>query len=120
MAISNDGTASAAASARSLSSRPDTSTNDNETSNIARPGRKLHGRAFYESIGSPKFILAPMVDQSEFVRLFQALPRHASFTDMVGITGMAYAHPLIHDTYFEFQPSRIYPHASLTNVQRDL
>lgn len=30
---------------------------------------KLHGRAFYESIGSPKFIVAPMVDQSEFVRI---------------------------------------------------
>ncbi|KAM3068804.1 tRNA dihydrouridine synthase [Clarireedia jacksonii] len=30
------------------------------------PSKKLHGRAFYESIGSPKFILAPMVDQSEF------------------------------------------------------
>lgn len=28
---------------------------------------KLHGRAFYESLGSPKFVLAPMVDQSEFV-----------------------------------------------------
>ncbi|KAI4701153.1 hypothetical protein J4E89_010729 [Alternaria sp. Ai002NY15] len=28
--------------------------------------RKLHGRAFYESIGSPKLILAPMVEQSEF------------------------------------------------------
>ncbi|TLS29295.1 hypothetical protein PpBr36_00493 [Pyricularia pennisetigena] len=27
---------------------------------------KLHGRAFYESIGSPKFVVAPMVDQSEF------------------------------------------------------
>ncbi|KAH6610747.1 trna-dihydrouridine synthase 1 [Trichoderma cornu-damae] len=30
------------------------------------PPKKLHGRAFYESIGSPKFIVAPMVDQSEF------------------------------------------------------
>ena len=28
---------------------------------------KLTGRAFYESIGSPKMVLAPMVDQSEFV-----------------------------------------------------
>ena len=30
----------------------------------ARP--KLFGRAFYESIGSPKMIVAPMVDRSEF------------------------------------------------------
>lgn len=28
---------------------------------------KLHGRHFYESIGAPRLILAPMVDQSEFV-----------------------------------------------------
>lgn len=33
----------------------------------SRPRTKLHGRAFYESIGSPKHIIAPMVDQSEFV-----------------------------------------------------
>lgn len=32
-----------------------------------RKRRKLHGRAFYESIGSPKLVLAPMVEQSEFV-----------------------------------------------------
>lgn len=31
---------------------------------------KLTGRAFYESLGSPKIILAPMVDQSEFVCFF--------------------------------------------------
>ena len=33
--------------------------------------RKLSGRPFYESLGSPKMILAPMVDQSEFVRCFR-------------------------------------------------
>jgi hypothetical protein len=31
--------------------------------------KKLHGRAFYESLGSPRLVLAPMVDQSEFVLL---------------------------------------------------
>jgi hypothetical protein len=35
---------------------------------------KLHGRAFYESIGSPKHIIAPMVDQSEFVRRLKNSP----------------------------------------------
>lgn len=33
----------------------------------APPSGKLHGRAFWESIGSPRLVLAPMVDQSEFV-----------------------------------------------------
>ncbi|PWI74878.1 dihydrouridine synthase family protein [Purpureocillium lilacinum] len=36
-----------------------------EAQEAAKPG-KLHGRAFYESIGSPEYIVAPMVDQSEF------------------------------------------------------
>lgn len=40
----------------------------------ARPA-KLHGRAFYESIGSPKIIVAPMVDQSEFVRHITYIPQ---------------------------------------------
>lgn len=40
-----------------------------EAAKGAEPSKKLHGRAFYESIGSPKFIVAPMVDQSEFVCL---------------------------------------------------
>lgn len=40
------------------------------SANLPSPAtrRKLKGRAFYESLGSPKMILAPMVDQSEFVR----------------------------------------------------
>lgn len=40
----------------------------------AQTRQKLHGRAFYESIGSPKYVLAPMVDQSEFVGSFLFLP----------------------------------------------
>lgn len=42
----------------------------------AKPA-KLHGRAFYESIGSPKYIVAPMVDQSEFVCLLSRLHRQS-------------------------------------------
>lgn len=38
------------------------------------PRRKLTGRAFYESIGSPKMVLAPMVDQSEFVGALPSKP----------------------------------------------
>ena len=34
---------------------------------ISSMSEKLSGRAFYESIGSPKIVLAPMVDRSEFV-----------------------------------------------------
>jgi len=38
------------------------------------PATKLTGRAFYESIGSPKMIVAPMVDRSEFVRITLRVP----------------------------------------------
>jgi hypothetical protein len=38
---------------------------------------KLHGRAFYESIGSPKYVVAPMVDQSEFVSHMLVIPQAA-------------------------------------------
>ncbi|RSM13734.1 hypothetical protein CEP52_001818 [Fusarium oligoseptatum] len=41
-------------------------TGDNQSPAGQHRPAKLHGRAFYESIGSPKFIVAPMVDQSEF------------------------------------------------------
>jgi tRNA-dihydrouridine synthase 1 len=45
----------------------------NGTSSAAGQKTKLHGRAFYESIGSPKLILAPMVEQSEFVCLIESI-----------------------------------------------
>lgn len=54
--------------------------------------QKLHGRAFYESIGSPKFVLAPMVDQSEFVRSFFSLS--GPYSDLNA--GMANALPIIY------------------------
>ena len=56
---------------------------------------KLHGRAFYESIGSPKFVLAPMVDQSEFVSTSgnDTRPSGRSLMDSIG---MAYLDPILH------------------------
>ena len=48
--------------------------NDMEERVVAAVGRpKLVGRAFYESIGSPKWVVAPMVDRSEFVGSFLPL-----------------------------------------------
>jgi tRNA-dihydrouridine synthase 1 len=44
-------------------------TSTSETNGELPKKTKLHGRAFYESLGSPKMILAPMVDQSEYVGL---------------------------------------------------
>jgi hypothetical protein len=64
MTISNDGGSAQVA---------DVGTTTNGVSKpVDEQPKKLHGRAFYESIGSPKFVLAPMVDQSEFVCLTPA------------------------------------------------
>ncbi|KFX98148.1 hypothetical protein O988_04498 [Pseudogymnoascus sp. VKM F-3808] len=47
-----------AGNAPAASPQPPTET----TASTASNPTKLHGRAFYESLGSPKFVLAPMVD----------------------------------------------------------
>jgi len=60
MANSND--APSRTSEAALPASPD--------SPIPHKRKKLTGRAFYERLGSPKMVLAPMVDQSEFVRCF--------------------------------------------------
>lgn len=59
---------------KSEANEPPTPASTNPPSPAKR--RKLTGRAFYESLGSPKMILAPMVDQSEFVRCFIRLSYH--------------------------------------------
>ncbi|KAK3943015.1 dihydrouridine synthase [Diplogelasinospora grovesii] len=75
---------------------------------------KLHGRAFYESIGSPKYIVAPMVDQSEFA--WRMLSR--SFLPEPQRTSMLAYSPMFHARLFaetekyrntHFQPTRIPP-----------
>lgn len=72
--------------------------------------RKLRGRAFYESIGSPKIVLAPMVDRSEFA--WRMLTR--SFLEPEARKIIAYS-PMLHSRLFKqtakfrdscFQPTR--------------
>ncbi|KAI9725970.1 MAG: hypothetical protein M1828_002298 [Chrysothrix sp. TS-e1954] len=76
----------------------------------AAPQPKLHGRAFYQSIGSPKVILAPMVDQSEFA--WRLLTR--SFMDASQEKLLSYT-PMLHSRLFgqdhkyrrtSFEPTR--------------
>lgn len=73
--------------------------------------RKLTGRAFYESLGSPKVILAPMVDQSEFA--WRMLTR--SFMPPESSRALLAYTPMIHSRLFSetvkfrnhnFQPTR--------------
>jgi hypothetical protein len=57
-----------------------------------RAAQKLHGRAFYESIGSPKMIVAPMVDRSEFVGTCASfMPQHP----LTMTAGLANAHTVV-------------------------
>ncbi|OLN94000.1 tRNA-dihydrouridine(16/17) synthase [NAD(P)(+)] protein-like protein [Colletotrichum chlorophyti] len=60
---------------------------------------KLYGRAFYESIGSPKYILAPMVDQSEFAwrMLSRSFIPPSEQSNLVAYTPMFHAR-LFNDT----------------------
>ncbi|KAH8752554.1 dihydrouridine synthase-like protein [Diaporthe sp. PMI_573] len=72
---------------------------------------KLHGRAFYESIGRPRYIVAPMVDQSEFA--WRMLSR--SFLPESERRGILAYSPMLHARLFadgqkyrdsHFQPTR--------------
>lgn len=78
--------------------------------------KKLHGRAFYESIGSPKFVLAPMVDQSEFVGSKLVQP---SDTPINQRPDLATALSFIHDSLIKQATSSIHAYAPCPHVQRD-
>lgn len=70
-----------------------------ESRTSSRP-TKLHGRAFYESIGSPTFVLAPMVDQSEFA--WRMLSR-SFMTPQTSKSLLAYT-PMFHARMFSETP----------------
>ncbi|SLM41357.1 fmn-linked oxidoreductase [Lasallia pustulata] len=79
---------------------------------IAPPGRrKLFGRAFYESIGSPKMVLAPMVDQSEFAWrvLTRSYMTPERSQDLLAYTPMLHSRMFVETPKFRdnhFQPIR--------------
>ncbi|KAL6706028.1 tRNA dihydrouridine synthase [Coniothyrium glycines] len=76
-----------------------TKTHESENAGSTHPDgtrRKLHGRAFYESIGSPKLILAPMVEQSEFA--WRRLSR--SFLPLSQQTNLLAYTPMFHSKMF--------------------
>ncbi|KAJ4523490.1 tRNA dihydrouridine synthase [Exophiala dermatitidis] len=85
-----------------------------EASNVGAspaPPVKLTGRAFYESIGSPKMIVAPMVDRSEFA--WRLLTR--SYLDEERSKSLLAYTPMFHARMFSetqrfreefFQPTR--------------
>ncbi len=93
--------------------------------------RKLHGRAFYESIGSPKFVLAPMVDQSEFVRfiLFSicltgkrnilVAGQSRRKADIIPIIGLAHALPLLHSRRIAERFTGLYTDVTCSHVWGD-
>ncbi|KAI8932954.1 hypothetical protein NX059_010423 [Plenodomus lindquistii] len=62
--------------------------------------RKLHGREFYESIGSPKLVLAPMVEQSEFA--WRLLSR--SFLPSTQQQNLLAYTPMFHSRMFSKEP----------------
>ena len=57
-----------------------------------RKGPVRRGREFYESIGSPRKVLAPMVNQSEFVCACVHLCLHCKALLVIGMIGLATNH----------------------------
>ncbi|PVH99663.1 FMN-linked oxidoreductase [Periconia macrospinosa] len=74
----------------------------NGAAGVERPMKrmKLRGRAFYESIGSPKVVLAPMVEQSEFAwrMLTRSFLSPSKQSDLLSYT------PMFHSKMFSEMP----------------
>ncbi|MCJ1476193.1 hypothetical protein MMC13_004858 [Lambiella insularis] len=73
--------------------------------------KKLTGRTFYESLGSPKMILAPMVDQSEFAWrvLTRSFMTPETSKDLLAYTPMLHARMFTETAKFRdhhFQPTK--------------
>lgn len=108
MVLSQDSSAFGAAMSTDSSTR--TAANNVAPASPPASGKKLHGRAFYESIGSPKFVLAPMVDQSEFAwRMLSHSFLPPTSKDLLAYTPMLHARMFTETAKFRdshFQPLR--------------
>ncbi len=88
-------------------------------SSATKTQAKLHGRAFYESIGSPKLILAPMVEQSEFVRLENLHLQLSRISPLTLQPGMAIALALLPSTIAADEFTCLLTHVPLEDVRRE-
>ncbi|KAK1139383.1 tRNA dihydrouridine synthase [Aspergillus melleus] len=81
---------------------------------VPEPKQKLLGRAFYKSLGSPKYIVAPMVDRSEFA--WRMLTR--SFMPPDDPKLLSYS-PMYHARLFHEQPGIRLQHFRPTRDETD-
>ncbi|RKF59451.1 tRNA-dihydrouridine synthase [Erysiphe neolycopersici] len=84
---------------------------------------KPHGRVFYERIGSPKFVLAPMVDQSEFAwrLLTRSFLSSSSSCSLLTYTPMLHARlfaesPKFRDAHFQPLRTSLTSHSPVPNA----
>lgn len=78
---------------------------------------KLHGREFYESLGRPKIVLAPMVDQSEYVS--SSVPGKTDLFDTNPRLGMANAYTLVSSSRQKTVLADLHAHVARPAICRD-